>query len=152
MCFFFFKHKTAYELRISDWSSDVCSSDLFDHVVNTIGCGGCVATEDAIGLATADGVDVVVELTGSIEYAANVVLAGIAAGKHIVQMNAELDGTLGPILKMKAGRAGVISRFSDGDHPGVPLTLYRFAPGLGVPPRLSGHLTRLPHPPRHPTT
>src|SRR3546814_14972378 len=25
---FFFKHKTAYELRISDWSSDVCSSDL----------------------------------------------------------------------------------------------------------------------------
>src|SRR3546814_5903358 len=26
--FFFFKQKTAYELRISDWSSDVCSSDL----------------------------------------------------------------------------------------------------------------------------
>src|SRR3546814_1134084 len=29
MLFFFFKQKTAYELRISDWSSDVCSSDLF---------------------------------------------------------------------------------------------------------------------------
>src|SRR3546814_19180068 len=28
--FFFFKQKTAYELRISDWSSDVCSSDLID--------------------------------------------------------------------------------------------------------------------------
>src|SRR3546814_4014447 len=28
MCFFFFKQKTAYERRISDWSSDVCSSDL----------------------------------------------------------------------------------------------------------------------------
>src|SRR3546814_11743891 len=28
MFFFFFKHKTAYEMRISDWSSDVCSSDL----------------------------------------------------------------------------------------------------------------------------
>src|SRR3546814_13190028 len=27
-CFFFFKQKTAYELRISDWSSDVCSSDI----------------------------------------------------------------------------------------------------------------------------
>src|SRR3546814_1754814 len=27
MCFFFFKQKTAYEMRISDWSSDVCSSD-----------------------------------------------------------------------------------------------------------------------------
>src|SRR3546814_3591752 len=29
---FFFKQKTAYEMRISDWSSDVCSSDLFDDV------------------------------------------------------------------------------------------------------------------------
>src|SRR3546814_17039735 len=30
LCFFFFKQKTAYEMRISDWSSDVCSSDLFE--------------------------------------------------------------------------------------------------------------------------
>src|SRR3546814_854136 len=29
--FFFFKQKTAYEMRISDWSSDVCSSDLLAH-------------------------------------------------------------------------------------------------------------------------
>src|SRR3546814_1019785 len=29
--FFFFKQKTAYEMRISDWSSDVCSSDLMGH-------------------------------------------------------------------------------------------------------------------------
>src|SRR3546814_5399430 len=31
-CFFFFKQKTAYEMRISDWSSDVCSSDLLLHM------------------------------------------------------------------------------------------------------------------------
>src|SRR3546814_3419298 len=31
LLFFFFKQKTAYEVRISDWSSDVCSSDLLDH-------------------------------------------------------------------------------------------------------------------------
>src|SRR3546814_2382172 len=43
MFFFFFKQKTAYEMRISDWSSDVCSSDLvgdggvdLDHWVATI--------------------------------------------------------------------------------------------------------------------
>src|SRR3546814_9945482 len=30
VCVFFCKLKTAYELRISDWSSDVCSSDLYD--------------------------------------------------------------------------------------------------------------------------
>src|SRR3546814_5004781 len=32
--FFFFKQKTAYEMRISDWSSDVCSSDLFRFIVS----------------------------------------------------------------------------------------------------------------------
>src|SRR3546814_2208380 len=31
---FFFKQKTAYEMRISDWSSDVCSSDLKDHIAD----------------------------------------------------------------------------------------------------------------------
>src|SRR3546814_10384269 len=34
--FFFFNQKTAYEMRISDWSSDVCSSDLFDATENTL--------------------------------------------------------------------------------------------------------------------
>src|SRR3546814_10707479 len=34
--FFFFKQKTAYEMRISDWSSDVCSSDLFDHLSGNV--------------------------------------------------------------------------------------------------------------------
>src|SRR3546814_13223955 len=33
LLFFFFKQKTAYEMRISDWSSDVCSSDLLDQLV-----------------------------------------------------------------------------------------------------------------------
>src|SRR3546814_12723151 len=50
--FFFFKQKTAYEMRISDWSSDVCSSDL-DHQalfgggqVKVFGNRGCERTED----------------------------------------------------------------------------------------------------------
>src|SRR3546814_19154533 len=34
--FFFFKQKTAYEMRISDWSSDVCSSDLLTTSVSTL--------------------------------------------------------------------------------------------------------------------
>src|SRR3546814_4280910 len=35
--FFFFKQKTAYEMRISDWSSDVCSSDLIDAARSDVG-------------------------------------------------------------------------------------------------------------------
>src|SRR3546814_165054 len=36
VCFFFFKQNTAYEMRISDWSSDVCSSDLLAHSVEAL--------------------------------------------------------------------------------------------------------------------
>src|SRR3546814_7723517 len=36
---FFFKQKTAYEMRISDWSSDVCSSDLNRGRLSLYGCG-----------------------------------------------------------------------------------------------------------------
>src|SRR3546814_997077 len=36
LMFFFFKQKTAYEMRISDWSSDVCSSDLANRVMNLL--------------------------------------------------------------------------------------------------------------------
>src|SRR3546814_10547362 len=44
LCFFFFKQKTAYEMRISDWSSDVCSSDLLTLIATAVALGaseGC---------------------------------------------------------------------------------------------------------------
>src|SRR3546814_2721223 len=43
MAVFFFKQKTAYEMRISDWSSDVCSSDLVIFVVRRLGRGIALA-------------------------------------------------------------------------------------------------------------
>src|SRR3546814_7935179 len=45
--FFFFKQKTAYEMRISDWSSDVCSSDL----ASGLGAGAAAGTAPARGAA-----------------------------------------------------------------------------------------------------
>ena len=44
-------------------------------------------------------------------------------GKHVVSMNAELDGTVGPILKARADAAGVILTACDGDQPGVEMNL-----------------------------
>src|SRR3546814_19096643 len=40
--FFFFKQKTAYEMRISDWSSDVCSSDLTSPSVFVLSCRSAI--------------------------------------------------------------------------------------------------------------
>src|SRR3546814_5144268 len=48
---FFFKQKTAYEMRISDWSSDVCSSDLLAHVQTAAAAKG----DHAVVIASAVG-------------------------------------------------------------------------------------------------
>ena len=128
----------------------LCDSRLA--IEAAIASGQPAVTEDAIGLAEADGVDVVVEVTGSIDYAAAVITAAIRAGKHVVQMNAEVDGTVGPILKAKADAAGVIYSFSDGDQPGVQMNLFRFVAGLGVTPVLCGNIKGLHDPKRNPTT
>src|SRR3546814_1374823 len=54
--FFFFKQKTAYEMRISDWSSDVCSSDLGRRQVDR-GDSGDHAAGEGMGLAEVVGAD-----------------------------------------------------------------------------------------------
>lgn len=117
-----------------------------------IAAGVPAVTEDAIALAQADGLDVIFEITGSIENAARVAVAAIEAGKHFVQMNAEMDGTIGPILKHKADRAGVVYSFADGDQPGVEMNLFRFVRGIGVTPVLCGNIKGLHDPYRNPTT
>lgn len=117
-----------------------------------IAAGQPAVTTDAIALARAEGLDAIIEVTGSLEYAAAAVLAAIEAGKHVVQMNAELDGTVGPILKHKADQRGVVYTFSDGDQPGVEMNLYRFVKGLGVTPVLCGNIKGLHDPYRNPTT
>ena len=61
-------------------------------------------------------------------------------GKHVVMVNAELDSLLGPILKVKADRAGVVVTNTDGDEPGVAMTLFRYLRSLGLRPVAAGNL------------
>lgn len=126
--------------------------DSQDALERAIADGRPAVTEYAMALARAAGLDAIIEVTGSIEFAANAVLAALESGKHVIQMNAELDGTIGPILKARADRAGVIYTFSDGDQPGVQMNLYRFVAGLGVKPVLCGNIKGLHDPYRNPTT
>jgi predicted homoserine dehydrogenase-like protein len=109
-------------------------------------------TDDPMILCEAAGLDAILEVTGSIEFAANVVLRAIENRKHVIIMNAELDGTVGCILKVYADQAGVILTNTDGDQPGVIMNLYRFVRGLGVKPVLCGNIKGLQDPYRNPTT
>lgn len=109
-------------------------------------------TDDAMLLCQAAGIDAIIEVTGAVEFSAQVVFTAIQHGKHVIMMNAELDGTVGPILKVYADKAGVVLTNVDGDQPGVIMNLYRFVKGIGVKPVLCGNIKGLHDPYRNPTT
>ncbi|MEM6714121.1 MAG: NAD(P)-dependent oxidoreductase [Cyanobacteria bacterium P01_D01_bin.6] len=96
--------------------------------------------QDPLLIAQAEAIDVVVEVTGTIEFALHAVFAAIKHGKHVVLMNAELDSTIGPILKVYADRAGVVLTACDGDQPGVEMNLYRFVKSIGLTPLVCGSM------------
>lgn len=114
--------------------------------------GASAITDDALLLCRSEGIDVILEITGAVEFGAHVVMEAIRHGKHIVTMNAELDGSIGAILQVYARKAGVVLTLSDGDQPGVTMNLYRFVKGLGVRPVLCGNIKGLHDPYRNPTT
>ncbi|HET9717868.1 MAG TPA: SAF domain-containing protein [Pseudolabrys sp.] len=128
------------------------------HVRSVSELDDCIArgrravTDNPMLLCDAAGVDVILEVTGAVEFAAAVVMRAIARRKHVVMMNAELDGTIGPILKSYADRAGVVITNTEGDQPGVIMNLYRWVKGLGIRPVLCGNIKGLHDPYRNPTT
>ncbi|HLO89178.1 MAG TPA: Gfo/Idh/MocA family oxidoreductase [Nostocaceae cyanobacterium] len=109
-------------------------------------------TEDPFLLCRAANIDALIEVTGAVEFGAHVITEAIAHRKHVIMMNAELDGTIGPILKVYADKAGVILTACDGDQPGVQMNLYRFVKSIGLTPLLCGNIKGLQDPYRNPTT
>jgi predicted homoserine dehydrogenase-like protein len=123
-----------------------------DQLDDCIARGQRAITDDPMILCESRRIDVILEVTGTIEFAAHVVMRAIARRKHVVMMNAELDSTLGPILKRHADRAGVVITNTEGDQPGVIMNLYRWVRGLGIKPVLCGNIKGLHDPYRNPTT
>ena len=97
-------------------------------------------TDDPSVLIACDAIDLLVEVTGTVEAAAGVALEAFDHGKPVVLVNAELDSLLGPILKAKADKAGVVVTHTDGDEPGVAMTLLRYLRTLGLRPVAAGNL------------
>jgi predicted homoserine dehydrogenase-like protein len=99
-----------------------------------------VLTEDPFVLTACENIDVIVEVTGTVDAAAAVVLDAIEHRKHVVMVNAELDSLLGPILGERARRAGVVLTNTDGDEPGVAMTLLRYLRSLGLHTVAAGNI------------
>ena len=105
--------------------------------------GRPAVTDDPRILCEAEGVDAILEATGTIEYAAGVAAAAIDGGKPLVLANAELDATIGPALKARGDRAGVVVTDGDGDQPATQMNLVRYARTIGLTPLLCGNIKGL---------
>lgn len=130
----------------------VCTVETVSDLEQCITGGRYAVSENPMLLCEAEGIDAVIEVTGAVEFGAHVVMRAIEHRKHVVMMNAELDGTVGPLLKVYADKAGVVLSNADGDQPGVEMNLYRFVKSLGVRPVLCGNIKGLHDPYRNPTT
>jgi predicted homoserine dehydrogenase-like protein len=131
---------------------DFLTVETIEQLNQAIHEGKPAVTEDALLLARADKIDAIIEVTGHVMFGVEVTLEAIKHHKHVITMNAELDGTIGPYLKVLADREGVIFTGADGDQPGVTINLYRFVKGIGVKPVLCGNIKGLHDPYRSPTT
>jgi predicted homoserine dehydrogenase-like protein len=127
-------------------------ADTLTGLEDLIRTGIPAITSDFDLLCQSGQIDAILELTGSVEFGARACLAAIAGGKHFITMNAELDGTLGPLMRRRAEAAGVIYSVSDGDQPGVQMNLWRHVRAMGLTPLVCGNIKGLHDPYRTPET
>lgn len=114
--------------------------------------GITAVTQDFSIITQATAIDVVVDVTGAVEFGCHLALDCFDNGKHLVLMNAEVDATVGAELGHRADAAGVVFTGCDGDQPGVEMNLYRFVRSIGLTPLVCGNIKGLQDPYRNPTT
>lgn len=141
-------------IDVYDYSGfdDIALVDTQRKLDEAIEAGKPAATEDAYLLARSPHIDILVDVTGSVEFGARLLLEAFKHGKHVVLMNAEIDATIGPMLQVYAEKHGVILSACEGDEPGVQMNLFRWVKGLGLIPRVIGNVKGLQDPYRNPTT
>ncbi len=131
---------------------DIRAVDSPGELEAAMSAGAVAVTDDYTVVTESSAVDAILEVTGSIHYGAEVSLAAIRSGKHVVLMNAELEGTVGSILKHYADENGVVISTADGDQPGVLANLMRFVSTIGLRPLVAGNIKGLQDVNRNPDT
>ena len=124
------------EAGIGEWESAGTASQAEAKISR----GLAVLTDDPQVLTRCQAIDLIVEVTGTVDHGASVVLDAIAHRKPVVMVNAELDSLIGPLLKAKADEAGVVLTHTDGDEPGVAMTLVRYVQSVGLRPVAAGNI------------
>ena len=99
---------------------------------DALATGKTWVTDDSDALIAADGLEVVIDATGSPPAGIRHALAAIEQGRHIVMVNVEADVLAGPLLARKARDAGVVYSMAYGDQPALISEIVDWARTCGL--------------------
>ena len=124
--------KNAFAIAGMDFAQTVTTAaqGKFDEAIAS---GKVGVTEDSDLIVNSPHIDVVIDATGKPAVGAEMGLAAMVQGKHLVMMNVEADVTIGAYLKREAKRLGVCYSLGAGDEPSSCMELINFVTGLGYP-------------------
>ena len=114
--------------REAGHSTDASSPDKLNALIEK---GVVAVTADATPVLESGLIDVVVDATGIPEAGAEIGLAAMERGKHLVMMNVEADVAIGAYLKAEADRLGVVYSLGAGDEPSACMELVEFVAAMG---------------------
>ena len=114
-------------LKRTGWDEAQIARDLGDALKS----GKTAITDDAMALINADGLDVVLEVTGSPSAAIAHCLAAFKARRHVVNVTVEADVLAGPLLAKRAKEAGVVYALAYGDQPALVCEMVDWAEACG---------------------
>jgi predicted homoserine dehydrogenase-like protein len=120
--------------------TDVAVADSVAAMEQAINAGRYAITSNPECVTHAGNIDVVIEATGHVEYGTRICHDALKNGKHAVLIGAEVDASVGPILRTIADSTGTIITYTDGDEPGVAMNLVRFVDSMGYKPVLVGQM------------
>ena len=104
------------------------STDALDAAIES---GRIATTQNVQTLLESGLIDVVIDATGIPSVGAEIGLAAMERGKHLVMMNVEADVTIGAYLRSEAERLGVIYSLGAGDEPSSCMELIEFVSAMG---------------------
>ena len=111
------------------WPAEQAMARSFDEARRT---GATFITEDAEALIAADGMDVIVEATGSPAAGIRHAMLCCKHRRHIVMVNVEADALAGPMIARRAQEAGIIYSFAYGDQPALIAEIVDWARTAGL--------------------
>ncbi len=115
-------------LRRVGWPEEQFAANGFADAMRT---GATAITDDAAALIAADGLDVVIDATGSPAAGIRHALLACEHGRHIVMVNVEADVLAGPLLAERARAAGVVYSMAYGDQPALICEMVDWARAAG---------------------